>query len=155
MFFGILAILILFIVPICLSGYNKRISAETQANEIIEEFIDNCRASAYFTENDYNNLYKHLEDLGCRWNIDVYHYSKQYASDGMFEEIHDSNDIGEYFYTNGIGNVARYNMKLGDKIEVRAVSKSEFMGVNLVKIFVPMESRIFIDMSEKIDNNID
>lgn len=160
-FFGIIAILIMFVVPVVLVGYNRRLSAETKANEIIEEFIDDCRATAYFTENGYEDLQTKLDALGCRWDVSIYHYSTQYEADAngkvyTYEVVYDTKEIGDKLYEDMNVGVAKYEMKYGDKIEVKAVSKTEFMGVNFASLFVGgLENRIIIDLAEQIDNNAD
>lgn len=162
-FFGIIAVIIMFVVPVCLVGYNRRLSAETEANEIVKTFVENCRSTAYFTENDFQGLQTKLDALGCRWDVDVYHYSEKYEPNGaggfyVWEEVHDSTDIAQALFPIGAttNSVSTYTMKYGDKIEVRAVSKSEFMGVNLVSLFVGgLENRIIVDKTEQIDNNRD
>lgn len=158
LFFGAMAIIFMFVFPIMIMGYSRRISAETRANSLVEEFLENARSTAYFTENDYEMLYNDLYSLGVNWDLEILHYSQRLVlnAEGNFESrdmVYTTSDILSTF-DNSPEPIVTWELKKGDKLEVRADSKSEFMGLSIFKLFAPsFKDFIHIQDCTLIDNN--
>lgn len=158
--FGFFFILLVFFVPTIMMGYHYTLSAQTKANVIVEEFVDNCRSTAYINENEFTKLQTDLQHLGLSWKVEVYHYSPALIpiSETEFltvEAVKDYNDIASVLYQS-TGKPNRYNMKKGDRIEVVATSTTEYTAVKLAKIFLPsLKNPIYISCGERIDNSVD
>ena len=160
-FFGILAVCAMFLAPIIYLGFQMQGTAEVRANEYTEEFIDNCRASAYFTDKDYEDYITKMGLLGVTWDIKMYHYKTTYSPDGTggviaTEIVHTRDDIANALYSDLSEDITRYDMKKGDRFEIVAVSKSEFAGVGFTHIFDRGGiNKIYIQCGEQIDNYTD
>ncbi len=159
--FGLIAIIIIFIFPIVFIGTQMQRTAETNANSLTEAFIDNCRASAFFTDYEYEKYITEMNLLGLTWDIKMYHYSTYYYSDGeggliKAELVNDREDIANVLYSDTAQDITKYVMKKGDRFEIIATSTSEYAGVGFLKLFDRSKSpAIYIQVGEMIDNYAD
>lgn len=146
-FVGIFCIIIMFLAPLFLIQDRMQKSAETKGNQLIETFVDDCRATGYFTDRQYENLITELGLLGLKWDVDINHYSQVFVPNGMggievVEYVYDRNDIATELYSDLTEDISRYEMKQGDSIEVVATADIMF-------------GSIYVQCGERIDNNID
>ena len=165
--FGLIAVLFLFLFPVIYSGYQMQDTAKVQANEYTEEFVDNVRASAYFTDRDYENYITKMGLLGSNFDIEMYHYSEVYSPETdesnnptgrilRYETVHDRNDIADTLYSNLTEDISRYELKKGDRFEIVVTQRSQNAGARLSDLFtrggfIPYSFRI----GEQIDNYTD
>lgn len=159
--FGLVAIIIIFMFPIIFIGLQMQRTAETRANEYTEAFVDNCRASAFFTDYEYEKYLTEMGLLGVTWDIDFYHYSTVNYPDGeggfvTSELVNNREDIEGVLYSDLTQDITKYEMKKGDRIEIIATSTSEFAGVGFLHIFDKGKpTKIYIQCGEQIDNYTD